>query len=131
MNGGEGRRDVKTHRLAAAVVLAAAITTPAAAADTAHGKQLFQACAACHGAEGKGGTLGPNLVGVVGRKAGSLDDFRYSNAMKRSALVWDDRNLRDYVSNPQAKIKGNRMPFSGVGSPSDADDIVAYLKTLK
>ena len=118
-------------RLLTLAALAAAIATPAAAADSNHGKQLFQACAACHGAEGKGGTLGPNLVGVVGRKAGSLDDFRYSNAMKRSDLVWNDANLRDYVSNPQGKIKGNRMPFSGVGSPSDADDIVAYLKTLK
>jgi cytochrome c len=118
-------------RFWAACLVTLAIATPAAAADTGHGKQLFQACAACHGAEGKGGTLGPSLVGVVGRKAGALDDFRYSNAMKRSDLVWDDGNLKDYVSNPQAKIKGNRMPFSGVASSGDAEDIVAYLKTLK
>lgn len=118
-------------RLWAAGLLALAIATPAAAADPAHGKQLFQACAACHGADGKGGTLGPNLVGVVGRKAGALDDFRYSNAMKRADMVWDDGNLRDYVTNPQAKIKGNRMPFSGVANGGDADDIVAYLKTLR
>jgi cytochrome c len=103
----------------------------AEAADAGHGKQLFQACAACHGQGGSGGTLGPTLVGVVGRKAGSLEDFRYSNAMKRSNLVWDDANLRAYVADPQAKIKGNRMPFSGVGSERDADDVVAYLKTLK
>jgi cytochrome c len=119
------------HRWWTLGLAAVAFATPATAADTTHGKQLFQACAACHGAEGKGGTLGPSLVGIVGRRAGALDDFRYSNAMKRSDLTWDDASLRDYVSNPQGKIKGNRMPFSGVSSPGDADDIVAYLKTLK
>lgn len=112
----------------AAVVLCAA---PALAADAQHGQQLFQACAACHGKDGKGGSLGPSLTGVVGRKAGSLDNFRYSNAMQRSNLVWTESNLRAYVANPQAKVKGNRMPFSGVRNPKDADDIVAYLKTLK
>src|SRR5258708_38252516 len=111
-------------------LLVLSLATPAAAADQAHGKQLYQACAACHGAEGKGGSLGPNLAGVVGRKAGSLDDFRYSNAMKRSDLVWDDGNLRDYVTHPQAKIKGHRMPFSCRANPCDADGIVSYPQTL-
>ena len=115
--------------LVAALVLAA--VRPAWAADAAHGKELFRACAACHGADGRGGSLGPTLVGVIGRHAGSVDGFRYSNAMKRSGLVWDEAGLRDYVTNPQAKVKGNRMPYSGVGKAGDADDIVAYLKTLK
>jgi cytochrome c len=105
--------------------------SPAAAADVQHGKQLFQACAACHGQDGKGGTLGPDLTGVVGRKAAALDNFRYSNAMQHSNIVWDENNLRAYVADPQAKVKGNRMPFSGVRNPKDADDVVGYLKTLK
>lgn len=117
--------------LLAAGLFAALAIQPAGAADIDHGKQLFQACAACHGKDGTGGTLGPSLVGVAGRKAGTLDDFRYSNAMQRSNVVWDDASLREYVTNPQAKVKGNRMPFSGVGSDRDADDIVAYMKTLK
>jgi cytochrome c2 len=113
----------------AAAALAAA---PAArAADVQRGRQLFQACAACHGPAGKGTPLAPRLVGVVGRKAGSLDDFRYSPAMRRSAIVWDEATLRAYVANPQGEVKGNRMAFSGVPDPRDAEDIVAYLKTLK
>ena len=119
-----------TKLFGAALLLAVPAATPAAAADSAHGQQVFKACAACHGADGHGGTLGPSLVGVVGRKAGSLDDFRYSPAMKRSGVVWDDGTLRDYVTDPQAKIKGNRMPFSGLPA-KDADDVVAYLKTLQ
>ncbi len=113
------------------IAAAALGAVPALAADAQHGKQLFQACAACHGQSGKGGTLGPELAGVVGRKAGSLDNFRYSNAMQRSNIVWTEANLRAYVADPQAKVKGNRMPFSGVKNPKDVDDIVAYLKTLK
>jgi cytochrome c len=110
---------------------APARVAPVLAADASHGKQLFQACAACHGQDGKGGQLGPALTGVVGRKAASLDNFRYSNAMQHSNIVWSESSLRAYVVDPQAKVKGNRMPFSGVRNPKDADDIVAYLKTLK
>jgi cytochrome c len=58
-------------------------------------------------------------------------DFRYSNPMKRANLVWDEENLRAYISDPQAKVKGSRMPYSGTSDPKDVDDVVAYLKTLK
>ena len=110
------------------VALVVGSATPAHAADAEHGKALYKACAACH--TDKPGTIGPSLKGVVGRKAGALDDFRYSPAMKRSELVWDEASLRDYISDPQGKVKGNRMPFAGIKQPTDADDIVAYLKTL-
>jgi cytochrome c len=101
----------------------------AMAADAAHGKELFLACAACH--TEKADAIGPNLKGVFGRKSASLDDFRYSNSMKRANLVWDAANLRDYLIDPQSKVKGNRMPFGGVANSSEADDIVAFLQTYK
>jgi cytochrome c len=101
----------------------------ALAADAAHGKELFQACAACH--TEKADAIGPSLKGVVGRKSASLEDFRYSNPMRRANLVWDAANLRSYLIDPQAKVKGNRMPFGGVASPTEADDLVAYLVTYK
>src|SRR5262249_6488196 len=101
----------------------------AVAADASHGKELFLACAACHSE--KPGALGPNLRGVFGRKSASLDDFRYSNPMKRANLVWDAANLRAYLIDPQSTVKGNRMPFGGVANPSEADDLVAYLQTYK
>ena len=101
----------------------------AAAADAEHGKALFQTCAACH--TDRPDALGPSLKGVVGRKSAALDDFRYSNPMKRANFVWDEDNLRAYISDPQAKVKGNRMPCGGVNDPKDVDDIIAYLKVLK
>ena len=112
-----------------ALVLFALVAGPAAAADEGHGKVLFETCAACH--SDRADALGPSLKGVFGRQAASLDGFRYSNPMKRANLVWDEANLRDYISNPQAKVKGNRMPYGGMNDPKDVDDVIAYLKTLK
>ncbi len=101
----------------------------ASAADAAHGKQVFATCAACH--SDKPDAIGPSLKGVYDRKSGSIPDFRYSNAMKRANLTWDEANLRDYIKDPQAKVKGNRMPFGGLGDPEDIDDVIAYLKDYK
>ena len=111
------------------VLSVAVLASPALAADVEHGKQVFQACAACH--SDKPDALGPSLVGVIGRKAGSRDDFRYSNAMMRAGFNWDAGNLRQYLADPQAKVKGNRMPFSGLNDPKDVDDVIAYIGTLK
>jgi cytochrome c len=111
------------------VFLLLAFASPATAADPDHGKALYQTCAACH--TERPDALGPSLKGVVGRKSATLDDFRYSNPMKRANLVWDEANLRAYIQDPQAKVKGNRMPYGGLTDGKDVDDIVAYLKTLQ
>jgi cytochrome c len=105
------------------------LSASASAANALHGKELFTACLACH--TERPDALGPSLKGVVGRKAGSLEDFRYSNAMLRSGIIWDDSNLREYLQDPQAKVKGNHMPFSGFAVASDADDVIAFLNTYK
>jgi cytochrome c len=105
------------------------LASPASAADIAHGKQLFAACIACHSETAD--AQGPSLKGVAGRKAAALEDFRYSAAMKRSDITWDAANLRDYLHDPQAKVKGNHMPFSGFTNVSDAEDVAAYLQTYK
>jgi len=114
---------------AAAVVAIAVVNTPAAAADAAHGKVVFQTCAACHSE--KPDAIGPSLRGVYDRKSASLPDFRYSNAMRRAGLTWDDASLKAYIKDPQAKVKGNRMPFGGLGSEADIADLIAYLKEYK
>jgi cytochrome c len=111
------------------LLLLAFATSPAPAADSDHGKALYQTCAACH--TERPDALGPSLKGVVGRKSAALEDFRYSNPMKRANLVWDEANLRAYIQDPQAKVKGNRMPYGGLTDGKDVDDIIAYLKVLQ
>jgi cytochrome c len=115
--------------IAVGVFLLLALASPATAADPDHGKALYQTCAACH--TERPDALGPSLKGVVGRKSAALEDFRYSNPMKRANLVWDEANLRAYIQDPQAKVKGNRMPYGGLTDGKDVDDIVAYLKILQ
>jgi cytochrome c len=115
--------------IGAAVVVMAVAATPAAAADAAHGKVVFQTCAACH--SDKPDAIGPSLRGVYGRKSGALPDFRYSSAMMRAGLTWDDADLKAYIKDPQAKVKGNRMPFGGLSNAADIDDVIAFLKDYK
>ena len=115
--------------LAGVVLAASSFGSAAMAADAAHGKALYQACAACH--TDKPDALGPSLKGVIGRKSAALDDFRYSNPMKRANLTWDEAHLHAYIKDPQGTVKGNRMPFGGLREPGDVDDVIAYLKTLQ
>jgi cytochrome c len=97
------------------------------AADVEKGKAVFEQCAACHSVDGAGDLDGPTLKGVIGRKAGALEDYRYSAAMKRSDITWDAVALDKYVTDPQAFIPGNRMAFAGIPDQAQRDDLIAYL----
>jgi cytochrome c len=102
----------------------------AQAQDAAAGKVGFAPCAACHSVDGSNGT-GPSLLGVLGRKSGSLAGFRYSRALKAAGTTWDAATLDAYIADPQKAVPGNVMPFSGVADATQRADIVAYLGTLK
>jgi len=90
----------------------------------------FERCVACHAREGTG-DLGPNLHGVVGRKAGTLDDFRYSRAMARSGIVWSEKTLDAFLKAPDQLVPGTRMPFEGITNDAERAAVIQYLKTLK
>lgn len=118
------------------ILLAAAMASFAAGAahaegDPALGKKQYVQCGICHGMQGQGSSVGPTLKGIVGRKAGAIPAFNYSPAMKASGLTWTEANLSAYLAAPQAKVKGTRMVFAGLKKPGDADNMVAFLKTLK
>jgi cytochrome c2 len=98
-----------------------------AAADVEKGKAVFEQCAPCHSLDGSGDFDGPTLKGIIGRKAGALEDYRYSAAMKRSGVTWDAATLDQYIADPQAFIPGNRMAFAGIADKSERDDLIAYL----
>ena len=110
-----------------AVALGTAFPPIVRAADPEKGKAVFEQCAACHSLDGTGDYDGPTLKGVIGRKAGSLEDYRYSAAMKRSDVVWDAATLDQYVADPQARIPGNRMAFAGISDKTQRDDLIAFL----
>lgn len=111
--------------IVAALALASAARVKAADPDS--GKTVFDQCAACHSLGEPGDFEGPVLKGVFGRKAGSLEDYRYSAAMKRSDVTWDAASLDKYVTDPQAFIPGNRMAFAGISDKNQRDDLIAYL----
>jgi cytochrome c len=116
-------------KIVGVVALLVLTATAARAADAEHGRELYKACLACH--TEKPDALGPSLKGIVGRKSAALGDYRYSGPMTRANLVWTEANLHDYIANPQAKVKGNRMPYGGIANTGDIDDIIAYLATMK
>lgn len=104
-------------------------TVPALAADPAAGEKAFAVCKACHRVgEGAKNTVGPTLNGVVGRPAGTVEGFNYSEAMKNSGLTWDEATLTVYLKNPKEKVPGTKMAFAGVKDDTKIADIVAFLK---
>jgi cytochrome c len=108
-------------------MLVATTTSHVRGADVERGKAVFEQCAACHSLDGTGDYDGPTLKGVIGRKAGSLEDYRYSAAMKRSEVVWDAATVDKYVADPQAFIPGNRMAFAGISDKTQREDLIAFL----
>lgn len=110
-----------------AVLVATTFTSHVRGADVEKGKAVFEQCAACHSLDGSGDHDGPTLKGVMGRKAGALEDYRYSAAMKRSDVTWDATTLDHYVADPQAFIPGNRMAFAGIADKGERDDLIAFL----
>jgi cytochrome c len=106
----------------------ALIACPAAAQDDP-GQVLFNnACRTCHTLELGDNRLGPTLHGIVGREAGSLPDYSYSQAMRGSGIVWDEANLDRFIENPDGLIPGNNMkPYAGMTSAEDRAAIVAFL----
>jgi cytochrome c len=114
----------------AALLAFVAALTPASAiaADVAAGQAIFARCKICHTVEAGGRSgVGPNLHGIFGRKAGSLDGFTYSEAMKNSGITWDDDTIRQYLNDPKNFIPGNKIAFPGIKDEIELSNLLAYL----
>lgn len=96
--------------------------------DAVHGKQIFMQCQACHSIEAGKNMIGPSLAGVVGRPAGSIAGFAYSNANKTSGITWSAEKLFQYLEKPQRVVPGTKMTFPGLPKAQDRADVIAYLK---
>src|SRR6266436_2893698 len=108
-----------------------ALLSPALAqqGDASRGQRDFRACAACHSLEPDRNMTGPSLANLWGRKAGSLPSFdRYSDALKSSGIIWDDRALDGWLIDPQRMVPDNEMPFEGIKDGRVRADLLAFLK---
>jgi cytochrome c len=120
---------VSTFLVAASIVGATSASADTAPnGDAAHGKALYQGCQACHSIDDN--DLGPKHRGVVGRRAGSVEDYSYSTALRNSGLTWDEATLNLWLTNPSALVPGTKMFFK-IDDPQARADIIAYLRELK
>jgi cytochrome c len=95
--------------------------------DPEKGEKVFNKCKTCHVVEEAKNKIGPHLVGIFGRQAGVVDDFKYSDAMESSGVVWDDETIAAYLKDPKGYIPGNRMAFVGLRKDEEIADLLAYL----
>ena len=98
--------------------------------DATRGERLFnQQCKACHTVE-KGGRngVGPNLSGIFGSKAGAIEGFSFSDAMKKSGIVWDDKTMAEYLKDPKTRVPDGKMVYAGLKQQAQLDDMIAYLR---
>ncbi len=123
---------MSANRLFAAtalVVAGFAISSPAfAEGDVKAGAKVFKKCKACHVANKEKNRVGPHLVGLFGRKAGTVEGYKYSKAMIKHGVEWDDETLAAYLAAPKKVVKGTKMAFAGLRKEKDIENILAYLK---
>lgn len=116
--------------IAAAVQLAAVSEAAAAQGAVADGERQFRtSCSSCHSTEEGKNRIGPQLSGVVGRDAGSVEGARYSAALKRSGIVWDAGTLDAYLANPRQAVPGTSMPV-GLANAGQRASVIDYLRSL-
>jgi len=124
---------MKKTTFALSVPVAAFLVAGGASAQSgneARGERLFnQQCKACHTLDKDGArSVGPNLHGLIGRKAGSTEGFSSSEAMKASSIVWDDKTLAEYLKDPKGRVPGTRMVYAGLKQEAQQADMIAFLK---
>lgn len=115
--------------LAAAGLLSVTVAANAwADGDPAKGKRVFNKCKSCHELTTEKNKIGPNLVGIIGRKAGSVPGFKYSSAMQNSGIVWDEKTIDTYITDPKKFVPGNKMVLAPIKKADQRADLIAYIK---
>ena len=100
---------------------------PASAQPAGDGAKAFAQCSACHSLDAAKRGIGPNLAHVVGRKAGSVQGYQYSSAMRSSGIVWTRNNLDAFLEHPQTVVKGTKMPFAGIADAKARAALISFL----
>ena len=98
---------------------------------TERGEKLFASCASCHASRAGDLDVGPSLAGVVGRKAGSMPGYPYSQALTSSGIVWDARTLASLLRDPDGYVPGINMTLEPIADPTDVEALIAYMRQLR
>lgn len=123
---------VMRTRLLSAVLVGVAAPISATSAATVQAPPGFAACAACHTTSKDGANgMGPNLRGVVGRKAATVPGFKYSAAMTKSGVTWSAAELDTFLTAPRKRVPNTSMAYFGISDPAKRKAIISYLGTLK
>ena len=130
-NDGETEDDVRKRRLLMTAAACMAAASAFAAEDVQRGAKAYQACVACHSLEPGRHFTGPSLANLFGRKAGTAPGFqRYSEALQRSGIFWDEKTLDAWLKDPVGLIPGNVMTFAGIKDEAVRRALIQYLKTV-
>lgn len=98
----------------------------------AKGADVFASeCAECHSIKEGKNKKGPSLFAIVGRKAGTIQDFKYSDALRDSGIVWTPEKLQAYIANPKKTVPGGKMKYDGLGSDAEMAELLQYLGMLR
>lgn len=123
------KRAILLSAIAATMALGASVVM---AQDADNGAEIFKRCRACHDVGDKAkNKVGPILNGIVGRKAGTIEGFNYSDANRKAGAdgwVWTEEKMMDYLLNPRGAMPGNKMAYAGLKDEMDRKDLIAYLK---
>jgi cytochrome c len=117
----------------AGLMIVVAPTLVHAEGDAKKGEKVFKKCKACHSAKKEKNKVGPHLVGIVGRAAGSVEKYKYSKAMKAKAAEignWDEAKIMEYITNPKKYLGGKSKMTYKLKKEGQRADVVAYLKSL-
>lgn len=119
---------MRTKALVMAAIVAAAAAGTAAAQDVEAGKKSFNKCLVCHSiGPNARNKIGPELNGLDGRPSASVANFNYSDADKKSGIVWNETTFKKYIVDPRAMIPGTKMAFSGIKNAQEVNDLWAYI----
>ena len=119
---------IKNLLVVVGIIIVILIFSVANAADPVNGKKVFKKCVACHSLQEGKNKIGPSLYNLIDRKAGLVEGYKYSKAMKNSGVVWNEESLDEFLTKPRKFIPKTKMSFRGIKNKSLRDDLISFLK---